>query len=205
MKVSNEPCGVCSNVAAKYRCPGCSIPYCSLGCFKAHKTGLEGRPACSGKRERPKDGSREEVPKLNGGSKSVVIDDLLENDGKRPKYNDPPPTVACEEVKDGNDCGEGVGMGTSAQQPPREDEEAGVEPLKGLKDEGGGEGVGMSTNAQQPTREDEEDGQELLKGLKDEEEEWQLTAEQKSRLASSNAVRAALRDPKLQSLLIYGN
>ncbi|XP_008330608.1 zinc finger HIT domain-containing protein 3 [Cynoglossus semilaevis] len=30
-------CGVCSEQAIKYRCPGCRVRYCSLGCYKRHK------------------------------------------------------------------------------------------------------------------------------------------------------------------------
>ncbi|KAL7838118.1 hypothetical protein AOLI_G00265220 [Acnodon oligacanthus] len=31
-------CGVCSEQIPKYRCPTCRIRYCSLGCFKKHKS-----------------------------------------------------------------------------------------------------------------------------------------------------------------------
>lgn len=31
-------CGICSENLPKYRCPACRIRYCSLGCFKKHKT-----------------------------------------------------------------------------------------------------------------------------------------------------------------------
>ncbi|XP_035522108.1 zinc finger HIT domain-containing protein 3 [Morone saxatilis] len=30
-------CSVCSEQTPKYRCPTCSIRYCSLGCYKRHK------------------------------------------------------------------------------------------------------------------------------------------------------------------------
>lgn len=30
-------CEVCSIIESKYKCPKCSIRYCSLECFKAHK------------------------------------------------------------------------------------------------------------------------------------------------------------------------
>lgn len=40
-------CQVCNKEAAKYKCPGCSTAYCSLVCFKSHKT----EKPCSGKRE----------------------------------------------------------------------------------------------------------------------------------------------------------
>ncbi|KAF1832121.1 hypothetical protein BDW02DRAFT_455394, partial [Decorospora gaudefroyi] len=33
-----EPlCGVCNTAPKKYKCPTCSLPYCSLSCFKTHK------------------------------------------------------------------------------------------------------------------------------------------------------------------------
>lgn len=31
-------CGVCKKKVNKYVCPKCSVPYCSLGCYKAHDT-----------------------------------------------------------------------------------------------------------------------------------------------------------------------
>ncbi|KAF2005107.1 hypothetical protein P154DRAFT_542799 [Amniculicola lignicola CBS 123094] len=30
-------CGVCNTTPKKYKCPTCSLPYCSLPCFKLHK------------------------------------------------------------------------------------------------------------------------------------------------------------------------
>ncbi|KAF2190892.1 hypothetical protein K469DRAFT_657602 [Zopfia rhizophila CBS 207.26] len=30
-------CGICNAEPKKYKCPTCSIPYCSLTCFKSHK------------------------------------------------------------------------------------------------------------------------------------------------------------------------
>lgn len=41
-------CGVCGDAAAKYRCPGCGVRSCGLGCVKAHKEAS----GCSGKRDR---------------------------------------------------------------------------------------------------------------------------------------------------------
>ncbi|XP_026866109.1 zinc finger HIT domain-containing protein 3 [Electrophorus electricus] len=31
-------CGVCNDQIPKYRCPVCRVKYCSLGCFKKHKS-----------------------------------------------------------------------------------------------------------------------------------------------------------------------
>lgn len=31
-------CDVCKSVEKKYKCPACGIFYCSLGCFKVHKS-----------------------------------------------------------------------------------------------------------------------------------------------------------------------
>lgn len=30
-------CGICNTNISKYRCPKCSVPYCSLSCFKGEK------------------------------------------------------------------------------------------------------------------------------------------------------------------------
>ncbi|CAN8103613.1 unnamed protein product [Discula destructiva] len=35
-------CGICEKVEAKYKCPRCQIPYCSVACFRPHK---ENHPA----------------------------------------------------------------------------------------------------------------------------------------------------------------
>ncbi|CAL8084241.1 unnamed protein product [Calicophoron daubneyi] len=32
-----NPCNVCSEAQAKYKCPGCLITYCSVSCYKKHK------------------------------------------------------------------------------------------------------------------------------------------------------------------------
>ncbi|CAM9602722.1 unnamed protein product, partial [Hapterophycus canaliculatus] len=52
-KIEAETCSVCKENPSKYRCPGCSAPYCSLACNKAHKAGGGGEdptPPCTGKR-----------------------------------------------------------------------------------------------------------------------------------------------------------
>lgn len=42
-KTSLGLCAVCdAGCAAKYRCPACRTPYCSLACFKAHKQDADG-------------------------------------------------------------------------------------------------------------------------------------------------------------------
>ncbi|KAF2655929.1 hypothetical protein K491DRAFT_405345 [Lophiostoma macrostomum CBS 122681] len=40
-------CGICTAAPKKYKCPNCSIPYCSLACFKHHKPSHEGSDASS--------------------------------------------------------------------------------------------------------------------------------------------------------------
>lgn len=30
-------CGICDKVEAKYKCPRCALPYCSVACFRPHK------------------------------------------------------------------------------------------------------------------------------------------------------------------------
>ncbi|KAG2375114.1 hypothetical protein C9374_010118 [Naegleria lovaniensis] len=44
------PCQICSTLESKYTCPGCSIKYCSMECFKNHKTTSK----CTGKRDTTK-------------------------------------------------------------------------------------------------------------------------------------------------------
>lgn len=41
-------CEVCQTAAAKYRCPGCGVTFCSVACSKTHKAAS----GCSGKRDR---------------------------------------------------------------------------------------------------------------------------------------------------------
>jgi len=39
-KSASDPedlCQVCCNNTKKYKCPACTVPYCSLSCFKSHK------------------------------------------------------------------------------------------------------------------------------------------------------------------------
>ncbi|EAT85120.1 hypothetical protein HBH56_169960 [Parastagonospora nodorum] len=36
--MSEALCGVCAAEPKKYKCPTCALPYCSLNCFKLHKT-----------------------------------------------------------------------------------------------------------------------------------------------------------------------
>ncbi|KAI4695461.1 uncharacterized protein J4E84_002088 [Alternaria hordeiaustralica] len=36
--MSEVLCGVCNAEPKKYKCPTCALPYCSLSCFKSHKT-----------------------------------------------------------------------------------------------------------------------------------------------------------------------
>ncbi|VDB91300.1 unnamed protein product [Peniophora sp. CBMAI 1063] len=36
---AREKCGVCRDSISKYSCPKCSLLYCSISCFKAHKDG----------------------------------------------------------------------------------------------------------------------------------------------------------------------
>jgi len=31
------PCQVCEETAAKYKCPTCVVPYCSVNCFRSHR------------------------------------------------------------------------------------------------------------------------------------------------------------------------
>ncbi|KAF1852151.1 uncharacterized protein K460DRAFT_362917 [Cucurbitaria berberidis CBS 394.84] len=36
--MTGNVCGVCNTEPKKYKCPTCALPYCSLSCFKTHKT-----------------------------------------------------------------------------------------------------------------------------------------------------------------------
>lgn len=45
---SNKLCQECEQNEFKYKCPGCGVRSCGLGCVKAHKE----RTGCTGKRDR---------------------------------------------------------------------------------------------------------------------------------------------------------
>lgn len=150
-KVSAETCSVCNDKASKYRCPGCAMPYCSLACNKAHKSGAGGNIPCSGKRARSENPS--EATSVPQSAETVAY-------AKRVKASQ----------------GEG--------------------------------GVGAATNAAGETVESEtceRKARDQWRGGKieeDEEEEWQMTAAQQGRLSQSEWMKAALRDPKLQTILV---
>lgn len=40
-----QQCQVCDEGKSKYKCPQCSIQYCSIACFRGHKQMYEGNEA----------------------------------------------------------------------------------------------------------------------------------------------------------------
>ncbi|KAK8248361.1 hypothetical protein HDK77DRAFT_442236, partial [Phyllosticta capitalensis] len=41
----SQSCGVCADQPPKYKCPSCELRYCSLACYKTHKSSTHGDPA----------------------------------------------------------------------------------------------------------------------------------------------------------------
>lgn len=137
---------------SKYRCPGCSVLYCSLACNRVHKSGEGGgKPACTGKRPQP-------ATAINGhgpAQGSYITSSSQQSSGKRPRSD------GC--------VGDGV-----VQSPPSQ------------------ACVRMGRDQWRGGREDKE------------EEEWRISADQRARMARCAWLKAALRDPKLQALLVRG-
>ncbi|CAN0163561.1 unnamed protein product [Scytosiphon promiscuus] len=155
-KIEAEKCSVCKENPSKYRCPGCSAPYCSLACNKAHKAGGGGdgdkvTPPCSGKR------AGGPLQAQNGSS----------------------------------------GNRQSPSKRPRGDEHAKNAGADGVPVEGGESIAGSSAAACVRKGRDQWRG-----GREDrEEEEWQMSADQRERISRCAWLKAAVRDPKLQALL----
>lgn len=156
-KIQAETCGVCRENPSKYRCPGCTVPYCSLVCNKAHKTGTADKPPCSGKRARPEDAKKAQ---LSIASQATTSDPLAE---KRPRNS-------------GAD-------GASDSSVPVDASGAGAE---------------VAAPCFRKSRDQWRGG----KLNDDAEEEWAMSADQRGRISQCGWLKAALRDPKLQGLLV---
>ncbi|CAN0077386.1 unnamed protein product [Discosporangium mesarthrocarpum] len=196
MKLESELCAVCSDSTAKYRCPGCSIPCCSLACSKAHKTtSRDGRPPCSGKRERPNEQRNSENPVQPRNSNSSTEERGPGVAGKRQRVTggQANATGACDLRKQG---------AAGFEKPPAKEGDSDREIGNGNERVDGSveikEGGGVSRL--EATSEGDRNAPRTLEGEDD--EEWQLCAEQKQLIARSSYIKAALRDPKLQALLI---
>ncbi|KAF9986226.1 hypothetical protein BGZ75_002068 [Mortierella antarctica] len=97
MDKTKKICGVCTTVESKYKCPTCTLPYCSLACYKLHKETPCEKPAPIPEPETipvppvqpvPDYLVEESVALLNDDqlgriSKSTKVKELLENEGLR--------------------------------------------------------------------------------------------------------------------------
>lgn len=157
-KIGAETCGVCRENPSKYRCPGCTVPYCSLACNKAHKAGTADKSPCSGKRARPEDAKNAQLaisPEATTGD--PLAEKRLRTDGA-----------------DGP-SGSNATVGSSADA-----------------------GAGAPAPCVRKSRDQWRGG----KLEDDAEEEWAMSADQRARISQCTWLKAALRDPKLQGLLV---
>lgn len=156
-KIEAETCSVCKENPSKYRCPGCSAPYCSLACNKAHKAGSGGggdnpTPPCTGKR---------------GGG-----------------------TLQAQNGSSGNNR-------HSPARRPRGEEGANADADDRPVEEGETAGSAAASACVRKGRDQWRGGREDR-----EEEEWQMSADQTQRISRCEWLKAAVRDPKLQALLV---
>ncbi|XP_062844955.1 zinc finger HIT domain-containing protein 3 [Trichomycterus rosablanca] len=72
-------CGVCCEHTSKYKCPVCRIRYCSLGCFKKHKSDDSCQPVQT--TELPTD---KQIPgsSQRAAEETWAVDDLLDEDSR---------------------------------------------------------------------------------------------------------------------------
>ncbi|VVT46683.1 uncharacterized protein SAPINGB_P001335 [Magnusiomyces paraingens] len=91
-------CGVCHAVPPKYKCPRCALPYCSLVCFKAHKTQGCGDFSSNSNSSNDKDlkSSKEEGDRNSSTEFSKTTEPLLEGEAGHGLPPPPPPLSAPE-------------------------------------------------------------------------------------------------------------
>ena len=148
--IGADTCAVCKVKPSKYRCPGCTAPYCSLACNKAHKSRTAGgKSICAGKRRKLRTSAQGNDGRAHTPGK-----------GKRPKRA----SNSKKEAK--KDASEKASSGVSGcVRNPRDQWRGG-------------------------------------KMEEDEEEEWRMSEDQRAKLSECEWLKAALRDLKLQSLLV---
>ncbi|KAF9393044.1 hypothetical protein CPB97_004069 [Podila verticillata] len=97
MEKSKKICGVCDTNESKYKCPNCTLPYCSLVCYKKHKETPCEKPAPIPEPEtipvppvepKPDYLEEESVALLNDDqlsriAQSARLQELLKNEGLR--------------------------------------------------------------------------------------------------------------------------
>ncbi|KAF9428473.1 hypothetical protein BGZ94_002264 [Podila epigama] len=84
MEKTKKLCRVCDTNEFKYKCPICTIPYCSLSCYKKHKDTIPVPPV----EQRPDYLQEESVALLNDEqlsriAQSTKLQEFLQNDGLR--------------------------------------------------------------------------------------------------------------------------
>lgn len=60
MEVSN--CDVCASQQHRYKCPTCTVKYCSASCFKSHKQAEEGKESLCSSRQQSLPKAKKEFP-----------------------------------------------------------------------------------------------------------------------------------------------
>ncbi|KAL1917914.1 uncharacterized protein VTP21DRAFT_3748 [Calcarisporiella thermophila] len=71
--LQSKACGVCQENVSKYKCPICTLPYCSLPCYKKHKENPCEKPAP------PPEPPKQDPPPLNipEDDESLLSDEQL--------------------------------------------------------------------------------------------------------------------------------
>ncbi|KAJ1941999.1 hypothetical protein FBU59_003335 [Linderina macrospora] len=80
---STTQCTICHDAASKYKCPKCFVGYCSVKCFKIHKSEPCAAPAPEPPKPTPKP-----KPKQQASAKVPEIDDEEEEEKHRLKAED---------------------------------------------------------------------------------------------------------------------
>ncbi|KAK2607483.1 hypothetical protein N8I77_006151 [Diaporthe amygdali] len=74
-------CGICEKQEAKYKCPRCSIPYCSVACFRPHKENhppVEPQPAQAPSKPAQQDTNEDSRPNKRKAHPFNILDDSPE-------------------------------------------------------------------------------------------------------------------------------
>ncbi|XP_044285908.1 zinc finger HIT domain-containing protein 3 isoform X3 [Varanus komodoensis] len=89
MPKASEPCVVCGEGgpgAAKYRCPGCRLRYCSLPCYKKHKEQCQGQIYHGAQPAKPEiSWDAQEERSVNAEGSTWSVDNILTDDDEDDK------------------------------------------------------------------------------------------------------------------------
>ncbi|QLL34581.1 hypothetical protein HG536_0G04430 [Torulaspora globosa] len=73
--MNSGPCGICQEKPAKYRCPKCSVKYCSLACYKDTERHKDDEPKAT---EPTVDATCKDVTKAEDGDSLQLTPELKE-------------------------------------------------------------------------------------------------------------------------------